>query len=329
MDQQHRQPCLFYRSMSVRRKTIWTLCFTVMVSWSRAGAQQDPRDVFVTFAVNEGSAVPKPSQVEGAFTAKESRPADHDPEGNWGEASNGAQLSVRFDRTVFRLGEPVLANVFLRNVTNTPLSHGIPRGTGFDSSLCRLIVTGPGDQPTARVEQPSFRGFSGSVRNAALYPKAQWKSPVCLNNIFKMDEPGTYFVTGLTGAGNPAAEIRTRTVAIEVVANDSTASPTDAAGTLRNGFNKPITHIRADDNTTTVPGSISQPTSVSASSSRIASSALDISNEPASAALTVATASTTSNTHALSPQTCIGIIAGLLALVLVILWRAARRKPEV
>jgi hypothetical protein len=290
------------------------------------GAQQNPPDVFITFAVNEGSAAPKPSQFETALTAKESRPADRDPEGNWGEANNGAQLSVRFDRTVFHLGEPVLANVFLRNITNRPLSRGIPRGTGFDSALCRFIVTGPGDKPTTRVEQPSFRGFSGSVRNATLYPKAQWKSPVCLNDIFKMDEPGTYLVTGLAGAEDPTVEIRSRRVLIQIVAEQLAEKSEEVIAEQFHGLASFTNSAKAESPAPITGHPVSKGSSQPSARTSLSPAVSSASNPVSTPPLASVTQTTVATHFTPAKKFGAGIITAMLAVLLAILWRAARRK---
>src|ERR1035437_5486511 len=70
-----------------------------------------------------GSFVSTAEQIEQARKAKYSRPANDDPEGNWGAVSEGFQLSIRFPKESFTNGEAIVASILLRNVTNTPLTY--------------------------------------------------------------------------------------------------------------------------------------------------------------------------------------------------------------
>lgn len=62
-----------------------------------------------------------PEQIERAKHAKESRPAEEDPEGHLGPAQEGFELSLRFEKASFTNGEPITACVILRNVSDRRL----------------------------------------------------------------------------------------------------------------------------------------------------------------------------------------------------------------
>jgi hypothetical protein len=47
------------------------------------------------------------------------KPSPQDPEGNWGSAADGLQLSVRLNRSEFARGEPVPVMLLLRNLNST------------------------------------------------------------------------------------------------------------------------------------------------------------------------------------------------------------------
>jgi len=64
-------------------------------------------------------------QIEKAKHAKESRPAEDDPEGHWGTASEGFRLSIRFEKATFTNGEPIFASILLRNVSDRPLTYWV------------------------------------------------------------------------------------------------------------------------------------------------------------------------------------------------------------
>jgi hypothetical protein len=69
------------------------------------------------------SFAPTPEQIEHAKHANESRPANDDPDGKWGQIKDGFQLSVRMAKRAFTNGEPVIAIIILRNVSNSPLTY--------------------------------------------------------------------------------------------------------------------------------------------------------------------------------------------------------------
>lgn len=67
--------------------------------------------------------IPTAGQIEQAKQAKDARPAEDDPEGNWGQISEGFQLSIRLSKNTFTNGEPVSASILLRNVSDKPLTY--------------------------------------------------------------------------------------------------------------------------------------------------------------------------------------------------------------
>ena len=59
-----------------------------------------------------------PQKLEEAKTNCESWPAKDFPGGNWGELTNGFQVSLRFDKQIYTDKEPVQSIVLVRNITN-------------------------------------------------------------------------------------------------------------------------------------------------------------------------------------------------------------------
>ena len=56
--------------------------------------------------------------VKEAKTTMESLPAEKFPEGNWGQITNGCQLSLRFTQNTYKQGNSITAILLLRNLTN-------------------------------------------------------------------------------------------------------------------------------------------------------------------------------------------------------------------
>lgn len=137
-----------------------------------------------------------PEQIERAKHAKESRPAEDDPEGHWGAISEGFQLSIRFEKETFTNGEPVIVSVLLRNVSDRPLTYWV-------STLGREteVVVAKGQQPLPRKDQPKA-GATFAERLSHLDVGSAWdcSSPVGtqrkfmveLNKIFDLTTNGQY-----------------------------------------------------------------------------------------------------------------------------------------
>jgi hypothetical protein len=156
----------------------------------------------------------RPEFIEQAGVAKDSRPAEEDPEGNWGQPAGGMQLSVRFDKDSYDVGKPIVATVIFRNVTNEEISAPLnilrfdtemvvtdekgrqletkkPEGlTDFEKRLCRTV------------QDPKFR---------TIMPRAQEKYQVKLNDSFDLVAPGTYQVVihyRAFSSSNPIVDVR-------------------------------------------------------------------------------------------------------------------------
>jgi hypothetical protein len=55
--------------------------------------------------------------------ARALRPANEDPDGNWGANSRGLLLSLRFEKRVYEADQPINAVVILRNATNSEVRY--------------------------------------------------------------------------------------------------------------------------------------------------------------------------------------------------------------
>jgi hypothetical protein len=62
-----------------------------------------------------------PEQIAAARTAPDCREAEDDPQGHWGTPWEGAQLSIRLQKEHFTNGEPIVACVTLRNISDRVL----------------------------------------------------------------------------------------------------------------------------------------------------------------------------------------------------------------
>lgn len=151
---------------------------------------------------NRNRYILPPEVIEHARTAKDSRPAKDDPEGNWGPESNGLQLSIRFPKQSFAPGDPVLAEITLRNVgdeivgyhilvTDVDLSfvafHNDQRLPGGGYDLKSIFSTG----------RWPYRGISLAGHGMASFPGTQQKQYIDLNKFFEFGTEGVYEISAI------------------------------------------------------------------------------------------------------------------------------------
>ena len=121
--------------------------------------------------------------------------AQADPNGNWGFPNEGIQLSVRFEKVEFRVGEPIVASIIVRNVHDTLRMSGTttPDQTEFvltdekGRRAPRKDLAAP-DAPFAeRLRGTSPRAFGGPLPVGR-----QLKYKLILSDTFNLTAPGTY-----------------------------------------------------------------------------------------------------------------------------------------
>ena len=104
------------------------LLTTLILSTSLVGVLAQTNRFYITdeSRTHHGDTIAfSAGQIEKAQHAKDSRPAEDDPEGHWGTVSEGFQLSIRFEKATFTNGEPVVASIILRNVSERPLTYWV------------------------------------------------------------------------------------------------------------------------------------------------------------------------------------------------------------
>ena len=145
-----------------------------------------------------------------AEQSPESRPAEQDTEGHWGQPTNGFQLSMRFEKSVFTNCEPIVANLLLRNVTNTPVKFWRLAVAHQPSPI--NIVAFSGQKPLPR------KGDDGeidviSAAEITIYPQAQRKYTVNLNSFYDLTGGGVFIFQAKCGK---EGEITSQSVQIQV-----------------------------------------------------------------------------------------------------------------
>jgi hypothetical protein len=113
---------------------------------------------------------------------KESRPADQDPDGHWGPALDGLQLSLRFKKQAYTNGENIIAIVLIRNVSSNSIDYDAMYTSAYPSPI---NISASKDQERLKIKKPpDWHG--GSLRRTQLPPQSQDKYEVNLNQFFEL-----------------------------------------------------------------------------------------------------------------------------------------------
>jgi hypothetical protein len=148
--------------------------------------------------------------IAAAESSPESRPADSDPEGNWGAPSNGFQLSLRFAKQEFTNGEQIVATMLLRNITNVPEKFDRLYVAGRPSPINLLVFS---EQEQLRLEGDDGEINVISATEVTIYPQTQLKFSVKVNDYYNLSRGGKFFVKASYGRQN---EIASQKVPIEI-----------------------------------------------------------------------------------------------------------------
>jgi hypothetical protein len=129
--------------------------------------------------------------ITEAESLPESRPAAQDPEGNWGTATNGLQLSLRFDKQFFTNGEQIVANLLLRNVTNVPVKFERFYVSHRPSPI-NVLVSSDQKQLSKKGDNSEINVISST--EITIYPQTQRKFSVRLNDYYDLTVGGDFIV---------------------------------------------------------------------------------------------------------------------------------------
>ena len=154
-----------------------------------------------------------PIKVEEAKKLKESLPATAFPEGNWGNAQGGFQLSIRFEKQTYVYGEPIIATILVRNVTNQVLTYNIINVAGQDSPI-GIIVT---DSKGKLVPQKSDEINIISSHEIKLFPGTQHKYQEQFDTMFNLQTNNIIVVSAAFKIACPhCIEIQSAKVPIKI-----------------------------------------------------------------------------------------------------------------
>lgn len=174
-----------------------------------------PPNIFLTddgkvFWYKPGQRLVDVKKIRAAQASKESRPASQDPDGHWGIATNGLQLSLRFKKLAFTKGEPVVVTLLLRNVTNSPVTFLralIPQ----QPSPINVLVFKDGKQLPVEGEKGKIEVTSANT--ITIYPQTQLKYSVKLNDFYNLTIGGDFLVQAIY---DTQGEISSQKVLIEI-----------------------------------------------------------------------------------------------------------------
>lgn len=166
-----------------------------------------------------------PGRIEigtGAFLeaaqSSESWPAEQDPEGHWGTAVKGYQVSLRFAQTVFTNGQEINATVLLRNVSDKTLGFPLIRNVSIPSyggiaENFEFVVIGPDGKQLEGMERKPV-----SPHYLQIWQGTQKKFSLSLTNEFKFEIIGKYRIQAKTLAdGSGRLLVTSGEAVIEVV----------------------------------------------------------------------------------------------------------------
>jgi hypothetical protein len=147
-----------------------------------------PTNLFLTdenllFWYKKNERLVEVNRIKDAEQLPEARPAEQDPEGHWGEVAHGLQVSFRLKKQIFTKGEPIEVFIFVRNVTNKPVSY-VP--------LTQVSGTRNG-KPLVQKGAADGEISISSPMGATVFPQTQKKRYERLDQLFDLAEPGEYF----------------------------------------------------------------------------------------------------------------------------------------
>lgn len=148
--------------------------------------------------------------IATAEQSPDSRPAENDPEGNWGAPTGGLQLSLRLDKQIFTNGEQIVAAMLLRNVTNVPVKFNRIHVFQRPSPINLLVFS--------QQEQLPLKGDGGEINvisstEVTLYPQTQRKFSAKVNDFYDLSRGGKFLIQAIYGSQN---EVSSQRVSIEI-----------------------------------------------------------------------------------------------------------------
>jgi hypothetical protein len=150
---------------------------------------------------------------------RESLPAKDFPEGNWGEVTNGFQLSLRFNKTAYTNGESIETILLLRNVTNQVIQLGYSKLLdSLDGPAKFQILSDTGQVIPEHYYSPIPNWLPGANVDKSPQPGTQRRYVEHLDGEYHLTN-GTYSVCAsisMSYYGSPITQVKSAPVTIKI-----------------------------------------------------------------------------------------------------------------
>lgn len=129
-----------------------------------------PEQHWVTkFETAENGHAMRPEKNRTGKISREDLSAKDFPEGNWGQVTNGCQVSLRFPKRAFTNGEPIIGTVIVRNVTNQDVYYFYHPSGQRNGPVGYVVTTSSG----RTLPNPDVSRFFQGGRTYTLEPGTQ------------------------------------------------------------------------------------------------------------------------------------------------------------
>ena len=143
-------------------------------------------DGFLFLYKGSGERVVDLRKIQAASSSLQSAPADRDPEDNWGQATNGLQVSLRLEKSAFTNAEQIFATSLVRNVTDEQQTYYRP--VKFLLSKDGKALKRKGEDGLMEINASPFH---------TLYPQTQNKYKENLSQEYDLSSGGNYEVQAI------------------------------------------------------------------------------------------------------------------------------------
>jgi len=230
--------------MSIVRRPSWAgklqtvVCGLIAVLATAAPSQftltnSFPTNIFLTddnrlFAYKDHERLVAVKRIQEAQKAKECRPAEQDPEGHWGKATHGCQMSLRLDKQEFTNGEPVILTSLLRNVSDKPITY--LRQIVLEQPSPIYVSVWKGEQKQ-HLKTDDRIAVAHSANNVTLQPRTQHRYTLQLDRFYDLTTNGLYTIQAEYGSTNSNTAFPVLAPGQEPIASQKvTISITSASG---------------------------------------------------------------------------------------------------
>ena len=267
---------------------IWGLLLAVHLGGSVSCAAGEQRPFYfntrdISYYIKDGKQTITDRAIAYAKEAKECRPSDRDPEGNWGSPEDGGQLGLRFRKAVFTNGEPIIAVFYMRNIGDNTLSY-LSSGPSDRSFGIVVFREGESKRVLTRIEENDIihpgtlrmSRLSDRIRDFSVPIGMQDQSEVDLSRLYDLTRPGRYYISGTValdrGTNLSKGSITSGTAMFEILPAPKQPKATDAETGSSQKVNPVVAPVpsvpsKVGNDLTSKGNSVTAPTEVAAATS--------------------------------------------------------------